>query len=903
MPPKAIAGSAAASSSKTQSKGKSEPVHLDRILNISVIQHTPKMTFEFIKSVVPEIAPFETEWIDDEVTGAALVSEGPTNFHSVLRASFAAMTAPLRAKIFSCFKQRLMEENHKGGGFISADVIKLWFPPGDIQPRDLFGDLHQPAPLPAVQAAPVSVVIGQPKHAFFQASPPAHLGLPQFSNFAGHQQQPLQVGQAAQPLLQVNTAAPPPLSSVAFQSPPPVQVLPPASAFAAQSATSALLIQGATSASHNLAGGGAAVPGIHPPLTIEQQFAASKSLFQAQGLSVNVSVKLPWVVRAEANPEAAQDPSMPYGFDRINVHAKITKAIADRVAKGAIGIHENVKKVVWPSWTEFNATGFRECRVRYYECVLSSLKAAIFQDFKDCLEGAARTAACTTFSLTDNQLSDLPDSEFMQWCEIFFGPKSASQALRSLTEIRFSPHRDKAHSQATFVQKFDTLNHTFLFAVNDIVKCHEFWPQSEAQALGSSFDVQTIMSKWSKAFPKQNPLSPISVQVNQVHEFYDLNKKMAFRDMIRILRLQFSAKDMEVAAGERAYTTTPTEADQDLSKTKQPFATQATPYRGAGRGQLQPPRQNPRLAQSPGSRPAKSDRTRKPIQQHKPVPGNQRCAGCGHPNNHFGLGSGANACPLHGTSYAKPKGYVWKSTADEPAVRTPTAEYKAILQAKPHLERNWTAAKAAKKVHVAAMRALVDDGSYDSSSDSVELHAQGDDAASEDSKSDDYVSEPARAVKDDTLHNPFASVAAVQADPHPLERFGYMPQFYAVARFAQNDKLLAKCLMDPGGAINIISPMLANRSAVERICTNVSIYTGNRKTGSVSEMVRVLFELMDGKGNYVKHSDFLPLVIWDIQCCWAENFAKIMVSLLLTKSSPHSKPSRLNCPATCTLHH
>ena len=64
-------------------------------------------------------------------------------------------------------------------------------------------------------------------------------------------------------------------------------------------------------------------------------------------------------------------------------YAKIAKAISDRLAKGAIGLHENVKKVVWPTWTEFNAAGFLECRVLYYECVLASLKAAIFQDFKD----------------------------------------------------------------------------------------------------------------------------------------------------------------------------------------------------------------------------------------------------------------------------------------------------------------------------------------------------------------------------------------------------------------------------------------------------------------------------------------------------------------------------------------
>ena len=76
--------------------------------------------------------------------------------------------------------------------------------------------------------------------------------------------------------------------------------------------------------------------------------------------------------------------------------------------------------------------------------------------------------------------------------------------------------------------------------------------------------------------------------------------------------------------------------------------------------------------------------------------------------------------------------------------------------------------------------------------------------------------------------NPFVQVAAVEVPEHPLERFGYMPQFFAVARFAQNDELTVNCLMDPGAAINVISPMFANRSAVERVVMNVSIYTGNR---------------------------------------------------------------------------
>ena len=51
--------SAADSGSKTQVKGNAKIVNpsmpLERILQISVVQHTPRMTFDFVKSVVPDV--------------------------------------------------------------------------------------------------------------------------------------------------------------------------------------------------------------------------------------------------------------------------------------------------------------------------------------------------------------------------------------------------------------------------------------------------------------------------------------------------------------------------------------------------------------------------------------------------------------------------------------------------------------------------------------------------------------------------------------------------------------------------------------------------------------------------------------------------------------------------------
>ncbi len=75
-----------------------------------------------------------------------------------------------------------------------------------------------------------------------------------------------------------------------------------------------------------------------------------------------------------------------------------------------------------------------------------------------------RQAACIQFQLTGNYFSELPDAEFMRFCDIYFGPQNASQALQSLENIRFPHRRDKSHDQKSFLQKLDTIAHKFLFA-------------------------------------------------------------------------------------------------------------------------------------------------------------------------------------------------------------------------------------------------------------------------------------------------------------------------------------------------------------------------------------------------------------------------------------------------------
>lgn len=683
-----------------------------------------------------------------------------------------------------------------------------------------------------------------------------------------------------------------------FHSPPPARSDGAAGAQAFSPMSSAQAGVGARSASLGAmpSAGVGAVPNAGQGaehLSITQQFVHSRQLFHEQGLNLQVSLKTPWAIRAAQRAQVPEDPRFPQGFDKIDVHAEIEKAKFDRLAKGAIGIYQNPKKVVCPEWTVFNHAGFHACRVAYYECVIASLSSAIFQEFKDSLKGVARQAACTAFLMTNADLAALPDADFFHDCELYFGPKNAGQALQSLIET----HKDKLHSQSTFVAKYDTVAYKYLFAVNDIVKTHEYWTADQpvgslvaATTLPGSIDIKTIMAKWFAIFPKQSDTSPQSCQMKYCKDFCDLNKKMPFRDHVRSVRTYFEAIDLEVVAGQRAYTTMPTEIDVDASKPSASLsinprdAMQAS--RGGGRGrpavsQLDRRQSTDKNGQKPKyDKPTRRTDLPKGIQK-KNTPGHLRCPTCGSPNNHHGLGSGINSCPVFGTKYAKPPGYVWKSVRDEPAVSVPRDFYLERLNANPKIAQNWDKAKAQKQAHVAAMQAItvdaVDDAGVDN--DMREPFTSDDDDQSVSSKSSDYfVSESTAACEPDlSLNNDSVTavvdVAAMQTE-HPLERFGYMPQFFGVARFAQNNEFQAKCLLDPGGAINVISPMLANRSAIKRECMNVSIFTGKRKTATVSEMVLVLFELMAKDGSYTKHKQWFAVSDMGYEMLLGRKFCK-----------------------------
>jgi hypothetical protein len=558
---KNVAGGAAAgapnSSSRTQPKAAaSSALNLDRILQVSVLQHDAAMFFELVKSVVPDVESFKGPWLSDQVDGPSLLSVGPQNFHSTLKASFPDMNAGLRSKIFSCVQKRIVEEVHSR--LISNQAVAdLWN--SSIQPQNLFNVQNASN----AQNPPLfrEVVVGQSQHAYFRS--PSQHGLPSASAVSGHfqPQSPYHDGQVARPA-----------SAVVFQSPPPP-----------------IRSAGNVPASAVAPGAGVGAP---PPIQhnlsvdvlLDQQFAASKALFQNQGLSMNVAVKLPWVQKAEQKAQYLQDPSMPFGFDRVCVHDKIEKAVADRLVKGQLGVVRDTKQVKWPVWSEFNKPGFIEARLQFYECVLASMSSAIFKDFKDCLDGVARQAACATYQLSDNDFSELPDRVFYEYCEIEFGPKNASQALQNLTDVRVAAHRDRNHSQADFLQKFDSVCHKFLLAVNGIMRCHMYWRQDE-DTLVSCFDHKTIMKKWEAVFPHQTVGNPQSVQIVIVRDFIKLNNKMAFREQVRRLRVSFAAQDRKVLENECKYTTSPTEGDSGAVSSSahggQSFRGSSNPNRGS----------------------------------------------------------------------------------------------------------------------------------------------------------------------------------------------------------------------------------------------------------------------------------------------------------------------------------
>ncbi len=600
----------------------------------------------------------------------------------------------------------------------------------------------------------------------------------------------------------------------------------------------------------------------------EEQISLATSILHSHGLSFTVAQQTTWERRAAARAlQAVDDPSMPFGFDRIDIHAKIERAIQERTAKGNLGLQMNAKKVNWPVMAEFDQKSFVECRMKYYECVLSSILGGIFQPWKDCLEIKARVAACATFDMDDVDFFALSDAEFMSDCISYFGPKNASQALQALSLIRIDKHDDRTHSQADFVAKFDKVALQFLLAVNDFAKCQENWTVDVKSTFGGTLSIKDIMNKWYDVFPRQG-FNPASRQIAHCRAFFDRNKKTAFKVQVRLLRNEFQSIDMQVAAKERAYVSATRDVMEAVEAVDhhQAFHQSRTQNRVAdvsARANRQP-EPSPRSGQSNKSF---NDKPRAPPSSFKNggvakprrvIAGHLRCQGCGSINNHYGLGYTKDSCPLFNTKHAMKAGHVWKSSADEPSVVLKNGEYGDLLAANPKIGENWKKAKMQRRTFVAAL-SVNDDESMSSDADPAPVGRDDDMSGNSDSdnKSSDYFHSSALLANIASIAD--AHIDATTTSEHVLAEFGHEDQFFGAARFANNNDLVAQTLLDPGATINIINPMFADRSCIQRRSVNVQIFQGKKKQCTVNEMVQCVFELLQANGTYVQHLEWFAV--------------------------------------------
>jgi hypothetical protein len=879
---------------KAQASGGNPPrVPLERLLNMSITTYDPQMCYDFLANEVPTLRPFEKEWVQKGCSGSAVVTFGPPQLLSELRTEFPSMSVDLRAKILAVIQKRVLFEHQKGTEFIRVDLGKMWAPAESIAV----------APPSELTTAPRSFKFGGSKLAQFVTSPfrsPSYPGTQPPWGVATNPFQPPASAVANPPF--------PPASAVAGNiqiPPPPVR----GSAMAPQSFSNvAEQIAAAASAGRPssdvaprppppayLSQPDSAVPAADGS-NIEEQMRFASSLLRSQGLVVSVVSQTPWD-KVAATVVVAEDERMPMGFDRIDIHEKIQKVIADRTAKGNVGLQVNAKKVTWPVMKHFIPQDFRDTRTLFHECVNSSMHNGIFSTFKDCLSPDARAAACLEFKMNDNQLAALEDSVFMHWCNIFFGPKSVAEAKLLLSGIRIETHRDKNHSQADFVSKFDRVALKFLLAVNDIAICHEFWKMDAESIATGDFGQKELMRYWYDTFPKQG-ITPISCQIATCRGFFDSNKKMLFRDQARILRQHFSFIDREVLSLTRCYTTMPSEPDKaDEDHVSHVGARQSLgrggghQSQGRGGGQFNHDRGRGRgrgahiqdrfQSRDSNRRDGGSGRGaarqgiadgRNPSRfaggiKKKVVQGSARCPACGSLNNHYGLGASKDTCPLYGTEFAKKAGYRWGNSEEEPTVFVNKDFYDKRLQDNPKILDNWKKAKAQKRSFVSALHVDVDDCSDEENERLAEdIHpVDGDSPMPTDDEvnSDNYFHasggvDKLMALMDgcdvDVLAETY--IASTECNPfhHPLALYGHEKQFFGVSRFASNDLLTAKTLLDPGAEINIIGPIFANRSAVRRASVDVQIFQGKRKQTTVSEAVECTFELQSSDGSWKAHT-------------------------------------------------
>jgi hypothetical protein len=119
----------------------------------------------------------------------------------------------------------------------------------------------------------------------------------------------------------------------------------------------------------------------------------------------------------------------------------------------------------------------------------------------------------------------------------------------------------------------------------------------------------------------------------------------------------------------------------------------------------------------------------KPTKVKPPVPGHKRGFACGHETNHYGNGCSKDTCLVIGTDFAKPKGYVWKSSDAEATVFLPNDVYLKQCAARPQVAENTKKARnqakltrKASKASVSALSAKASNDDSEESDDSESVH-------------------------------------------------------------------------------------------------------------------------------------------------------------------------------------
>jgi hypothetical protein len=850
-----------ASKKASGGSGAQSTTNIERVNQIVVSALSAADAFRFFSAKVPALVPFEDAWISQELNGKDLCSLDPFSFTSELSKSFPAMPVGCRNRLFEAMKAKValdFAKNTATEHFISVPTGQAWASAelGATAPAVLERFAGQIQPPTAPPFAPPPVVhsltshqtpsFGSPKASPFVFGPkvtPKTLSFEvssavvqqhssaQMPALAGQQLQGPPSGVVQQPALQMlplGSQGPGPPSGVAQQ---PLHVSQPPSGVAADAQMLAL------------AG---------------QQGAVSDP--KSSDLVYHSTPKFPWTKAAEQRVKTVSNPNFPVGFTEINTHQIIADAIEERKRQGNPVAFQLAAPVVWPEFAFFNKDSFVSTRTLFHAAVLASQSSGLFRTFKSTVQQAAKLALFTEFELDEKSFNALGDEEFLNYCSIHFGPKSARSAVLSLQSVKMENHRDKQHCQSTFVQKFDNLRVTFELAVNDMVKCHSFWPTDPKHEDYGHVELKKIMEIWANIFPKPNTkaVSPISVQMDECRNFIDLNKHEDFGSQVMRLRRIFVNQDNRVIEGRCDYTTKPEVAvdKKDHQPRRQQLAqdrfASSTAASRPGGGDDRPNRQ-PRQPYGGPQEQAKGKKREAP-KFAKSVPGHQRCCGCGSANNHFGLGYSKNSCHLFNHPKAKPRGYVWKSTDDEPSVRIDSDEYKRLMNANPQIKMNWDKArsqiKQSKQAKIAALAAAAD-SSDDNGQNAIDDVSASDNEAVND---DEYCSNCDASAA--SLSFPIASVSALQL---PLSEFGHESQFFGLTRFANNDAFVAKTLMDPGAELNIISPTLANRCAIKRQQLDVHIYQGKRKQTTVNEVVYCSFELMNRDKSYTQYSDWFAV--------------------------------------------